>query len=401
MATREPKPWITRNTHSHHFAGPSPSRGANTRHVVSSACRCQEPRDRCRDRVRERGQQHPGLRARPGQRRRRDVRALPGQPRHQRVHAPPRDEPLRQQHRDEPVGEQALPDRLRRPRCRHRRRHPARAGPPVAAAAVRRHPHHHPPVQLLPATVIGAQPRERLPALRAAVPALEIPDHLNPGQVRVIPPPRPRPRAALLPVPLPRPCRRRAIAARRLRARPLRRPPEHHLLQDRQVSLQLPHLSVPVRITLAKLPDLGLPLRVPLTEPRVLRSAAGRSHPAPRPAHPAAAPQPPPHPGTRPPQPPRSTANIISSRKSRTMRRVAAHGDQQHAWTPTSRQSRDFRILTFVQAGLFTRTPDRRYTSSCCPATGRLPFPPLLPVPRQQKLSGRLPRVGRHTAGQK
>ena len=34
------------NTHSHHFAGPSPSRGANTRHVVSSACRCHEPRDR-------------------------------------------------------------------------------------------------------------------------------------------------------------------------------------------------------------------------------------------------------------------------------------------------------------------------------------------------------------------
>ena len=33
-------------THSHHFAGPSPSRGANTRHVVSSACRCHEPRDR-------------------------------------------------------------------------------------------------------------------------------------------------------------------------------------------------------------------------------------------------------------------------------------------------------------------------------------------------------------------
>ena len=35
-----------RNTHSHHFAGPFPSRGAKTRHVVSSACRCQEPRDR-------------------------------------------------------------------------------------------------------------------------------------------------------------------------------------------------------------------------------------------------------------------------------------------------------------------------------------------------------------------
>jgi hypothetical protein len=35
-----------RNTHSHHFAGPSPSSGAKTRHVVSSACRCHEPRDR-------------------------------------------------------------------------------------------------------------------------------------------------------------------------------------------------------------------------------------------------------------------------------------------------------------------------------------------------------------------
>src|SRR5258708_4898392 len=33
-------------TQSHHFAGPFPSRGANTRHVVSSACRCHEPRDR-------------------------------------------------------------------------------------------------------------------------------------------------------------------------------------------------------------------------------------------------------------------------------------------------------------------------------------------------------------------
>jgi hypothetical protein len=34
------------NTQSHHFAGPLPSRGAKTRHVVSSACRCHEPRDR-------------------------------------------------------------------------------------------------------------------------------------------------------------------------------------------------------------------------------------------------------------------------------------------------------------------------------------------------------------------
>ena len=43
--------------------------------------------------------------------------------------------------------------------------------------------------------MITAQPRERRPALRAAVPsALKVPNHLNPGQVRVIPPPRPRPR---------------------------------------------------------------------------------------------------------------------------------------------------------------------------------------------------------------
>jgi hypothetical protein len=34
------------NTRSHHFAGPSASRGAKTRQVVPSACRCQESRDR-------------------------------------------------------------------------------------------------------------------------------------------------------------------------------------------------------------------------------------------------------------------------------------------------------------------------------------------------------------------
>jgi hypothetical protein len=33
-------------THSHHLAGPSPSRGAKTRQVVSSACRCHDRRDR-------------------------------------------------------------------------------------------------------------------------------------------------------------------------------------------------------------------------------------------------------------------------------------------------------------------------------------------------------------------
>ena len=35
-----------RNTHSHHLTGPSPSCGARTRHVVSSACRCHDWRDR-------------------------------------------------------------------------------------------------------------------------------------------------------------------------------------------------------------------------------------------------------------------------------------------------------------------------------------------------------------------
>ena len=100
----------------------------------------------------------------------------------------------------------------------------------------------------------------------------------QPGQVRVIPPPRPRPRTAPRFVPVP--ASRHHPPAPSLPApgsgpRPLRRPPEHHPLQDRQVSPQLPHLSVPVRITLAELPDLGLPLRVPLTEPRVLRPQPG------------------------------------------------------------------------------------------------------------------------------
>src|SRR6266704_1826216 len=51
-----------------------------------------------------------------------------------------------------------------------------------------RTPHDDQPVQLL-LDVIRAQQRERHPALLAAVPALKVPDHLNPEQVRVIPPP--------------------------------------------------------------------------------------------------------------------------------------------------------------------------------------------------------------------
>jgi len=55
--------------------------------------------------------------------------------------------------------------------------------------------------------MIAAQPRERRPALRAAVPAApEIPDHLDPGQVRAIPPPARAPGPRLFPVPVPAPC---------------------------------------------------------------------------------------------------------------------------------------------------------------------------------------------------
>ena len=52
--------------------------------------------------------------------------------------------------------------------------------------------------------MITAQPRERRPALRAAVPAaLKIPDHLNPGQpgYPAAPPPRPTRLARSPPVP--------------------------------------------------------------------------------------------------------------------------------------------------------------------------------------------------------
>ena len=53
-------------------------------------------------------------------------------------------------------------------------------------------------------------------------------------------------------------------------------------------------------------------------------------------------PQHPPNPGQRPPQPPRSTANTLSSRKSRTRARVS----QPAALVDASAPSHDFRILT-------------------------------------------------------
>ena len=115
------------------------------------------------------------------------------------------------------------------------------------------------------------QRRERLPALRTAVPApREIPEHLEPGQVRVIPPPRPRPRPPLHVLPvgaIPCPPAASSIitaAGRRLRRRLLRRPAEQHPLQHCETSAELLQLSVPLRIPLQKTRDL-------LPQPRDLR----------------------------------------------------------------------------------------------------------------------------------
>jgi hypothetical protein len=263
----------------------------------------------------------PRLRAGPGQRRRRDVCPVPGQARHQGVLAPPGHVPLGEQHRDERAGQQALADRLRRPGRRHRRRDPAAAGPPVPAAAARHHPHRHLPVQLLHDVI--AQPGERLPAPRAAVPtAGKVPDHPGPGQMRVIPPAGPRPQparpAALTAAPaaaarVPAAAR---IPGRRPRPRPLRRPPEHQPLQHRQLRRH------PLK--------LGLPLRVTLTQPGVLLPQPLVLPPQPpRPAAPSARSPPPPgpgrqHPHPRPRQPgqSRSTANTITTAESRITRGV-------------------------------------------------------------------------------
>jgi len=88
--------------------------------------------------------------------------------------------------------------------------------------------------------MIRAQQRERHPAFRAAVPAAgKIPDHLEPGQVRVIPLPGPRPRPppparAVSAIPAGVPAA--GIAGVRPGRRFLRRPAENHPLQNRQAS---------------------------------------------------------------------------------------------------------------------------------------------------------------------
>ena len=209
-------------------------------------------------------------------------------------------------------------------------------------------PARSPPVQLL-RHVIRAQQRERHPALRAAVPVpREIPDHLEPGQMRVIPPPRPRPRAALLPR-----SRSRALRAGRHHRHP---PPAggsgRDFSDDRPNTIRC-STARPARSSSSSAASAAFSAAQPrdlLPQPRVsppaasssAASAAAGSPPAPQPAHPAATPQHPPHPGQRQPQPPRSTANILSSRKSRTHASVSR---PQPPLTPAT--SRDFRILTY------------------------------------------------------
>src|SRR5271165_3408999 len=264
------------NTQSQNFAGPPPSPGANTRHVVSSAWISQESRFRFAIAPASGASSLPACATVPAQRRRGDLRPLPGQPCHQGIHAPARAEALREQHRGEPVREQALPDRLRRARRHHRLLPRAAALSLIAAPAVRDQPDDDLPVQLLPGPVI-AQQRERLPAVRAAVPAArEIPEHLEPRQPRIIPPARTRPRTALHLLLLPA-ARLPAVTgiiivtvAVRGRAGLLRRPPEHDPLQDRDRGVRLGQLS---GLSAGQLPQLLADpgqLRVLLPQLRVL-----------------------------------------------------------------------------------------------------------------------------------
>ena len=172
-----------RNTHSHHFAGPSPSRGARTRHVVSSACRCHDPRDRAVIASSSGTSSAPACAQAPA--------SVPRE-----TSAPSQPSPVTSEFMLRPATNRSVNTIARNP-LENRPfpiafggpapsppPGPGIAGPPVPAQAVRHYPHHDQPVQLF-RHVIAAQPRERRPALRAAVPAApEIPDHLDPGQAR-------------------------------------------------------------------------------------------------------------------------------------------------------------------------------------------------------------------------
>ena len=341
-----------RNTHSHHLAGPSPSRGAKTRHVVSSACRCHEPRDRAVIASSSGTSSVPACAHAPA--------SVPGE-----TSAPCRASPVTSEFMLRPAANRSVNSNARnalvkRPlpiafggpgavtvagtgqsqARRYRRRQSARTRTTTSQSSCS-------------VDMIAAQARERRPALRAAVPAArEIPDHLDPGQVRVIPPPGPRPRAALLPRAGPGTLPAGAGRRRHCPAAPGATAP---------TTARTPSAAIPPGQRAAS-PARRLP-RVLRPQPRVLlaqlRRPAAPAHgspPAPQPARPAAMPQHPPNPGQRqPPQPSRSTANTLSSRKSRTPHpRVAAPSVDANA------PSHDFRITRGVPAGQRSRRSGRQ-----------------------------------------
>ena len=179
------------------------------------------------------------------------------------------------------------------------------------------HPHDHQPVQHLGDVI--PQPSERRPALRAAVPtAGEVPDHLHPRQVRVIPAARPRSRPPLPALPAAASPASIPVTATVIRPvagpGPFRGPAEQHPLQHRQLGVHPVQLAVPVRQLLTQ-PRVLLPQPLLLQLPAISASRPFASSAAP--THPAATG---PHPLPRAPQPPqsRSTANMITRRKSRT-----------------------------------------------------------------------------------
>jgi hypothetical protein len=237
------------------------------------------------------------------------------------------------------LEKKSLANRLRRAGRHHRRRDPAIAGPPVPAPAVRPHPHDHQPVQLLRDMI--AQQRERHPALRAAVPAPgKVPDHLEPRQMRVIPPPRPAPQGRAC-----HPCRRPRPA-------PCHRRRHHHRpkapASPAPTTSRTPSAAKPPGQRAAAPAQPPAPCSPPEAgrSPRAAHPPAAPAHgspPAPQPAHPRATPQHPPNPGQRQPQPPRGTANTLTSRTSRTTPSVSHDSPP----TPATRLPN-----TYTEAGL-------------------------------------------------
>ena len=193
-----------------------------------------------------------------------------------------------------------------------------------------------------------AQDRERLPALRAAVPASrEVPGHLKPRQPRVIPPPRTSPGTVfylLLPV-----CRLPALTgavSARSRAGLLRRPPEYDPLQHRDRGVRLGQLaSLPgdqIRSSSFCLASSSIraDCRSMTSSARASRSSADG---APAPSAPARTP----------------TAAVTDHSKHRHHRQI----------THPAR-----RVATADHAGLRSRrhrTPEYSYETACQPLMGR------------------------------